>query len=357
MSILIFLLILSVLVFVHELGHFLFAKWCGIRVDSFALGFPPTLWKKKVGETTYKLNALPLGGYVSIYGENYENLDPTDKDFGRSFAIKKWWQQFIVLIGGILFNMIFALLLLVLIGWTSAMYTPVDVPAGEPRPDDVALIIANVLPDSPADQAGIAAGSIIESINGQENTSIDETINIIKTTEDNIALTIEGLEKPIILDTIEIITDDGTSHQIIGTGLAYGRLEHQGFWGGIKNGWHRTVDMTAAVATGLRQLITGDASIDDLTGPVGLTGVVAEAQKRGFADIVFLTAFISINLALLNLLPFPALDGGRIVFVIIEAITNKRIPAKIGQWVNSIGFILLMILMVVVTVKDVVGLF
>jgi len=115
--------------------------------------------------------------------------------------------------------------------------------------------------------------------------------------------------------------------------------------------------MTHAVGAGLGQLITGKANVGDLTGPVGLTTIVGEASQQGFAQLLLLTAFISINLALLNLLPFPALDGGRIVFVLIEAITKKRIPAKVGMWVNGIGFMLLMLLMIAVTVKDVIGLF
>ena len=151
MSVIIFLLILSILVFVHESGHFLFAKWCGIRVDSFAIGFPPTLFKKKKGETTYKLNLLPLGGYVSIYGENYDTLSPTDKDYHRSFVMKKPWQQFIVLIGGILFNMIFAFLVLVLVGWIGAPTMVDDYDPSLAYKPDIDLTVAQVITDSPAD--------------------------------------------------------------------------------------------------------------------------------------------------------------------------------------------------------------
>jgi len=340
------------------------AKWCGIRVDSFALGFPPTLWKKKVGETTYKINALPLGGYVSIYGENYEALDPTDKDFARSFSIKKWWQQFAVLIAGIVFNMVFAFVLLIVIGW---MGTPTVVQDYYPEQNyspEVSLGIASVGADSPAAEAGIIPGDTILSLRTSDGSlTLQESSLSIEaltaTIQQGNPVTLEILQNKEV-KTIVITPENGTGADGlpgIGIGMIYARTASEGVFGAFVGGWNRLTGMTAAVGNGLGSLITGKAHIQELTGPVGLTGVVADASKQGFATVLLLTAFISINLALLNLLPFPALDGGRIVFVVIEAVTGKRIPAKIGMWVNGIGFILLMILMVVVTIQDVVKLF
>lgn len=364
MSVLIFFLILSVLVFVHELGHFLFAKWCGIRVDTFAIGFPPTLWQKKVGETDYKFNALPLGGYVSIYGENYETLDPTDKDFTRSFAIKKWWQQFAVLIAGILFNMVFAFVVLIVIGW---MGTPTVVQDYYPEHNyhpEVSLGIASVTADSPAAQAEIIPGDTILSLHTTNDSLVlqESSLSIealTETIQQGNPVTLEILQNKEV-KTITITPEKGKGAEGlpgIGIGMVYAKTASEGVFGAFVGGWNRLIGMTTAVGSGLGSLITGNAHIQELTGPVGLTSVVADASKQGFATVLLLTAFISINLALLNLLPFPALDGGRIVFVIIEAITSKRIPAKVGTWVNGIGFILLMILMVVVTVQDVIKLF
>ena len=350
--------------FVHESGHFLFAKWCGIRVDAFAIGFPPTLFKKKKGETTYKLNLLPLGGYVSIYGENYDTLKSTDKDYHRSFVMKKPWQQFIVLIGGILFNMIFALLVLIVVGWIGAPSMVDDYNPALSYNPDVSLSIAQVVADSPADMAGLRPGDAIISLATESGLKLEkETLTIegvsttIQSASNPIELTVNqsGEVSQLTLSPEPGIGTDGAP--AIGIGMVYSKFARDNFGQGIANGWKSLINMTHAVGAGLGQLISGKANVSDLTGPVGLTTIVGEASQQGFAQLLLLTAFISINLALLNLLPFPALDGGRIVFVLIEAITKKRIPAKVGMWVNGIGFMLLMLLMIAVTVKDVIGLF
>ncbi|MCB9809231.1 site-2 protease family protein [Candidatus Nomurabacteria bacterium] len=363
MSVIIFLIILSVLVFVHELGHFLFAKWCGIRVDSFAIGFPPTILKKKKGETTYKINILPLGGYVSIYGENYDTLDPADKDYGRSFVMKKPWQQLLVLLGGILFNFIFAFLILTMVGWIGApavvdTYTPT-----ENYSPDVSLTIAAITPDSPAHEAELAPGDSIISAStstqklSAESLSIENLTKLIRESSSDVELLVEHHHEQASLLVTPEEGFGADESRGIGIGMIYTQFTRDSFGEGIINGWKSMIGMTSTVAGGLKDLVAGNARIDDLTGPVGLTGAVGQASEQGIAQLLLLTAFISINLALLNLIPFPALDGGRVLFVIIETITRKRIPSQVGQWVNGVGFILLMLLMLVVTVKDVIGLF
>ncbi len=234
MNIIIVIIILGVLVFVHELGHFLFAKWSNTRVDEFAIGFKPTLFSKKYGETTYMLNLIPFGGYVKIPGEDpsqeLENIDP------RSMQHKSRWQKALILFGGILFNIIFAWILIVGIFSTG-------IPAGEQT--------AAKYPD---------------------HISVQDNGNTI-------------LQLPIHLATVE------------GTKLT-GKLIHD-------------------TVTSFADLFNGHASVNDLTGPIGLGSVVNEARSFGLMHIIFLTAFISINLAVLNFFPFPALDGGRLFVLLI----------------------------------------
>ncbi|OGI83814.1 hypothetical protein A2997_01755 [Candidatus Nomurabacteria bacterium RIFCSPLOWO2_01_FULL_36_10b] len=371
MHIILFLLMLSVLVFVHELGHFLLAKWNGIRVDSFAIGFPPTLWQKKVGETTYKINLLLFGGYVSIFGENPDDASLSGPDSNRSMVTKSWWRQITVLIAGIIFNMLFAWFLLVLTLWIGAPMSARDsvLPIRDPH-----MTILSVLPDSPAENAGLHMGDKIESIEFFSNnytegatrnivinhpSDTDATITAIRNS-DRIMMNVTS-PHAVKSHDVEIIPTTGILDT--GTGKAIGiTLDVVGtarasFFQGITHGFMQTVYMTGGMAKGLWGLITGSLSVKYITGPVGLVGIVGAASSVGLVSVLMLMAMISINLAIINIIPFPALDGGRILFVIIEKIKGSRIPPAISNTVNMIGFGILMLLMLLVTVKDVVHLF
>ncbi|MCI5108306.1 MAG: site-2 protease family protein [Candidatus Pacebacteria bacterium] len=334
MTILLFLIVLGSLVFVHELGHFVVAKIFGIRVDEFGLGFPPKIVSFKKGETVYSLNIIPFGGFVKIYGE-----DPEEKG-ERSFVSKNRWIQAGVLVAGVLCNMLFAWLLIsvsFMMGQpTPASYGPVENPQ---------VTVLSVEEGYPAKEAGIKEGdvilaesseSLIESISGEEEVEITY---------------IRGEEE--FTKTIE--TQDG----IIGISVDDIGILKLPFFSAFIEGFKTTYSLTKLITVELGKFFgrafTGSANFSEVTGPVGIISLVGEASRLGLVHLITFTALISIHLAIINLVPFPALDGGRLLFVAIEGITRKTIPIKFFQYANLIGFAILMILMVVVTYNDILG--
>lgn len=337
------------MVFVHELGHFLAAKFFKIRVDEFAIGFPPKVFSFKKGETTYALNALPLGGYVKIHGENPE--DTTDPNDQRNFQNVSWWKQVIVLAMGVIFNIIFAWLLLslsLMIGTSKASLDGID-PAyvsGSQR-----VLIQAVGDDTPADKAELLAGDIILSVNGQP---------VAKSTE--VQALVKGSAKSVLLETER--KGATSSHEVIfagesvmGVTLAEVATVRMPFFAALKHGavgaWNLTAELTKGVLGFFGKLFTGGASWEEVSGPVGIAKHVGDAGREGFASLVFISVLISISLAIMNILPFPALDGGRIVIAVIEGIIRKRLNPRVVNVINTVGFSLLLLLMLVVTVKDI----
>ncbi len=364
MSVVALTLILGILIFVHELGHFLLAKQAKVRVDEFALGFPPTIWKKKIGETTYKLNSIPFGGYVAIHGENPSDDSLNGPDASRSLTSRSKLTQISVLLAGILFNLIFAWLLLS-VGYISGVPTPVSQAPGGIELSDISVYVTAITPGSPADKAGMLAGSIIRDVSKNgislETISFDSIISYIpQNTYDSLFVTVETGGAT---ETFELIPAEGIIPDRAAIGISMSELGilklpvHTALIEGLK----LTVHLADQTVRGFGLLISdafrGDASITSLTGPVGLVGIVGDASKIGFIYILTLSAFISINLAIINLVPFPALDGGRILFVVIETIIRKPIKPKIANIVNATGFILLILLMLIVTYHDIARLF
>lgn len=366
MSLLIFIIVLGALVFVHELGHFLFAKLTKTKVLSFAIGFEPTLFKKKRGETTYKLNLIPFGGYVRIFGQ-----DPSEdisKEPDRAYINKSTGAKLLILLGGVLFNFIFAWILLTagLIMGTPSLVVP---------PENGEVVISSnatnevlrVLPNSPADIAGIKPGDQILKVTvGDTTVEKPDTFRIRQLVLDNANKEVFKFE---VLrageQTKEVsIVPASTSNEgefIVGLSVEELIIKKLPFFSAIKTGFSDTVFLTKETFLAFKDLIIdstkGEADISNLTGPVGMVGIVGDASARGFGYLLYFTALISINLAVLNLIPFPALDGGQIVFVLIESITKKKIPAKVATYTNLIGFGLLILLMIAVTIFDVVALF
>lgn len=344
----IFLLVLSVLVFVHELGHFLLSKLFKVRVDEFALGFPPKVFSFKKGETTYALNALPLGGYVKIHGENPDDLD--DKTDKRNFQNIAWWKQVIILSAGVAFNLLFAWFLMsatLFIGTSKVAIQGVD---DKYVQGDRIVLINEVLKDSPADKAGIKPGERIVSVNGLESKHINQVQTDIKDAPRHFTIV---LIKANATTSIEV---DKLPNNTIGVGLAETAKVRMGFLASIGYGFQGTLNLTAQVFSGVfdffGKLFVGNASWDGVSGPVGIAKVVGTSSQEGFVSLLFITILISISLAAMNILPFPALDGGRIVIAAIEGISRRKLPIKFVNALNTFGFILLLLLMVVVTVKD-----
>jgi regulator of sigma E protease len=359
MYIIIFIIILAALVFVHELGHFLVAKASGIRVDEFALGFPPRIFSFQKGETRYSLNAVPFGGYVKIFGEDYEEAQTNSevaKD-DRSFINKPRYIQATVLIAGICFNIIFAWLLL-------SLSFMIGMPAPEGYQANVANVVTTVISvdkNSPAEQAGLSTGDHITALSAPDQTIQNPTgdqIQNFTTKHANvlISMTFEhgGNSKTV---SITPTVRNGIDHATIGISMEALGSVRLGFFSSLWEGGKLTATLVSATAVGIVQFIgtaiIGHAHVSDVTGPVGIARLVGDATQLGFTYILSFTAFISINLAIINLVPFPALDGGRILFVLIEKIRGKALNTKAVQIVNMTGLGLLLLLMLIVTYHDI----
>lgn len=359
MSVIIFLVMLTLLVFVHELGHFLFAKKNGIRVDEFAIGFPPKLFSWKKGETKYSINIVPLGGFVRIFGENpdEESLEGPDKD--RSFVNKSKKVQSLVLVAGIIFNILFAFVLFSL----SYMVGVADV-SSAPN-NTTRLYVTDIREGSPAEKAGLKKGDIIESIGDEGRIIENVTPDSIKTFigysgGEELHLSVNRDSSKLDIDvTPEKISED--SDYVIGIQMVELNNLKLGFFASIWQGAKMTVLVTKETIFGilsfLKNVITFSADFKSVSGPVGIAGLVGEASHFGFGYLLSFAALISINLAVINLIPFPALDGGRLLFVIIEAIIRRPINPKVANTINAIGFMLLLVLMVFVTFSDIRRLF
>lgn len=366
MSIIIFFIILLVLVLVHEFGHFFTAKKFGIRVDEFGFGFPPKLFGKKYGETEYTFNLLPLGGFVKIFGENPDDENTNGPDKMRSFVHKAKWKQAIVLFAGVFMNFILAWVLFS-IGFMSGLPTSVGAePAGQ-KLSNIHLTVVSVLPDSPAYIAGLKSGDRIVKVESEQDILSDinsENLRSFVLAHGNKEIDIgyiRGKNQNInsIAVTPTINKEDnkpelGIAMDMIGTA----KLP---ILKALREGMSLTLFVTKSTVSGLYTLLAdslkGQGSLSSVTGPVGLVGIVGDAYEFGFVYLLSFAALISINLAIINLLPFPALDGGRLFFLLIEKIKGSRINPKFTNTANTIGFALLILLMVVVTFHDVVKLF
>lgn len=367
MSIILFMIILLVLVLVHEAGHFFTAKFFGIRVDEFGFGFPPKIFGIKRGETEYTFNLFPLGGFVKIWGENGEGQDMSDLDRERSFINKPKWQQAIVLFAGVFMNFVLAWVLFSF-GFMSGLPTAVGSQPEGATLTDVNLVIVSVVSDSPAQKAGLKSGDKIISMSELENRdAIEGDITPDKVKSFIVAHGNEELEIGYIRGSI---LDNPTFAKItpvaknglpaIGIAMDQIGTAKLGFFSSIWEGLTLSIYTTKTTAVGLyslvRDALVGKGSFDAVTGPVGMVGIVGDAYKFGLAYLLSFAALISINLAIVNLLPFPALDGGRLLFLLIEKIKGGALSAKFANTANMIGFAILITLMVVITYHDVMKL-
>lgn len=321
-------IVFAVLIFVHELGHFLTAKAIGVKVNEFALGMGPVLFKKQAGETQYSLRLVPIGGFCAMEGED------EDSDDERAFNKKPAWQRAIVLAAGSLMNAVLTVVILAVLLFA----------AGYPT-----NVISEVSPESPAAVAGILPGDEILDINGSEIKQWDDIYTIIGVLQPgtDISISIERNGRPMVLESETVASEDGRT--IIGVKPV---TEKRPF-AAIGDGFKATLTMAAAMADILKQLFTGNVAASDLTGPVGIVYMVGDSAKMGIQYVAYLAALISLNLAMINLLPFPALDGGRLLFLIIRKITGKAITDKVEANIHTAGILLLFTLMIYVTWNDI----
>ena len=345
MGILWFILILGTIVLVHEFGHFIFSKIFGVYVYEFSIGMGPKLlhFKKKDGETEYCIRLIPIGGFVSLAGEDADDNKKIPEE--RKLYSKPVWQRFIIMVAGVMNNFIFAFLLLFIMAliFGSASTKPV---------------VDSVMEGLPAEIAGLQKGDTIVSIDGNKVTNFSEIQLYLQTSNgDEMEFVVKdtnGNEKNVLITPLKSVGEDGKETYMIGISLD--TKVNKGFISSIKYAGETTVSLYKLMFTTIKQLFNGRASVKDLSGPVGIYSIVSEEAKSGIQNILYLTAYLSINVGFINLLPFPAFDGGRVVFLIIEKIRRKRVPVKIEAIVNGVGFGLLMLLMIFVTFNDILRL-
>ncbi|MFH2136092.1 MAG: RIP metalloprotease RseP [Patescibacteria group bacterium] len=352
LTIIVFILILGLLVFVHELGHFVAARKSGVKVEEFGFGFPPRIFGIKRGETIYSLNWIPLGGFVKIKGEDGENREEED-----SFAHKKIWRRMVILAAGVLMNFILAAVLLS-IGFMVGLPQVINGENGYAKVRDAKVQVVQILENMPAAEAGLEPGDAILEIDGQKIEDVEAMQNYLAGKIDTpvkFALERNGqkIEKEIS-PTFLIETGRGG----VGVGLLKTGIVSYPWYLAVWKGAESAVLFTGEVAVAFYELIknlivTQKVSVD-LSGPVGIAVLTGQVARMGIIYLLQFTALLSINLAVINFLPFPALDGGRILFLIIEKIRRKPVSQKIENLVHNIGFGLLMLLVLLVTYRDVI---
>jgi regulator of sigma E protease len=363
MNILIFFVILLVLVLVHEFGHFITAKKFGIRVDEFGFGFPPKLFGVKKGETEYTFNLLPIGGFVKIFGENPDDENTYGPDAARSFINKPKWQQAVVLVAGVVANFLLAWLFFS-IGFMSGLPTSVGIETSGQTLSDVKLTVLSVAPKSPAETAGLKSGDKIVFIKkGNKSTTYISPETVSSFVRDGGEVEIGYLRaKDTTENHVKIIPEKKDENQyVIGISMDMIGISKLPFFASFWEGAKLTLSVAKSTFLGLFSLvfdaIRGQGSLDAVTGPVGMVGIAGDAYEFGFVYLLSFAALISVNLGIINLLPFPALDGGRLFFLLIEKIKGSALSVKFTNSANTVGFCVLLLLMLVVTFHDIAKLF
>ncbi|MBU2542211.1 RIP metalloprotease RseP [Patescibacteria group bacterium] len=390
-TLIIFILILGLLVLVHEFGHFITARKSGMKVYEFGFGFPPRafgvykdpetgkfvwVWgkgksslKKTVSgtenkedfgfpSTIYSFNWLPLGGFVRIKGENGEDANEPD-----SFGYQKAWKRIVVLVSGVTMNIVLAG---VLLSFGFMVGLPTDLSAGK---DDSAIIVQEpqvlvqmISKDSPAEIAGIKFGDMILQIDETKIVSSEQMVGYVRENNDrdlNVVVNRNGEE--LSFSVRPEIVKNGEANARLGVMLVDATIIRYPWYIALYKGFIAAfwgfINIFVTFYYLIKYLILGQGLVYDVSGPVGIAKIVGDSARLGISYLINITAMLSLSLAVINILPIPALDGGRILFILIEKIIRRPVPMKYEQIAHMVGFVLLMVLIVVVTARDVVGLF
>lgn len=342
MTFIYFVLILGITVFVHELGHFIFAKKSGIYCYEFSLGMGPKLWKfkRKNDETEYNIKLFPIGGSVRMAGEEIEE----DKEIPveKRMQSKTFLQRLLVMIAGASFNFLLGILLLFIIGIFYG--SPITKP-----------YIGDVDKKYNAYKSGIREGDLILKVDGKKVNSWDSVLLLFELKKDGKATAFEIKHENGSISNITVSPKKST---IAGKtnyyyGISMTSKKEYGFLAAAKYSIDKFASTIVTMFKVIGDLFTGNLGIKSLAGPVGIYNLVGQEAKIGFDNLIYLVAFLSINVGFVNLLPFPAFDGGRALFLIIEKIRRKPINSRIENTIHTIGFALLMLLMVIITIQDV----
>ena len=339
-SVVSFLVVIMVLIIAHELGHFLTARATGVKVDEFGIGFPPRLLSIKRGGTLYSLNAVPLGGFVKMAGEEDPNVP-------GSLAAKNIATRLLVLSSGSLVNFLLPLLL-----FSIAFMIPFNMVTGQ-------VIAEQVAPDSPAARAGIRPGDTILSVN---NKPVDNNGDLHRYIQLNLGKEVNILVRHSDLTTenVQVVPrwrppeGQGAIGIVMGISDATVTSQRYPFWKAIPMGVRASIETFTLFKNGIVSMIIGAAPVA-VAGPVGIAQLTGEVARAGISPLLEFAAFLSINLAIINIFPLPALDGGRIAFVLLEWVRRgKRIPPKAEGMVHLIGFIMIMAFILAITYRDIV---
>ena len=345
-NLILFILILGSIVFVHEFGHFIFAKLMGVYVYEFAIGMGPKLWSKKGKETEYTLRAIPIGGFCMMAGEDLEDDDLKKVPKDKRLQSKKPWQRFLIMFFGAGNNFIFAILLLFLIGliWGGTSMEPV---------------ITSVTKNSAAAISGIESGDRILEINGHSISTTDDISLYLAIADPEEASDIKVEKEDDSVKTYSVQPKkkkvDGKVVYQYGIGMV--QEKEYGFFSAIEFTYKKTVSIFKQMAITIGYLFTGGISISQLSGPVVIFSIVGVQGSAPIMNIIYLIAFLSINVGFINLIPLPAFDGGHILFIFIEKIKGSPVNPETENKIHTIGLFLLMLLMIVITFNDVLRLF
>ena len=345
------LFVLGVLIFVHELGHFLVAKWAGIRVERFSLGFPPKMIGFTRGETEYCISWVPLGGYVKMAGENPEESEITGDP--REYMSKSVGVRALVIIAGPLMNFVAAILL-----FAAAFFF-----YGRPVPDTTRVVVGSVTEGYPAEKIGLQSGDQIVSIDHQKVATFPEMAGIVNAKPGQIVDVTwkrgDDVYSASILTKIDTAKTEAGMDSLVGRiGITPGMItEPMGLFASIGEGFSQTIYLCGATLKVLGDLVTGQMSIKMVSGPVGIAGMAGRVAREGFNVLMGFMAVLSVNLAILNILPVPILDGGHLLFLLIEKLKGRPLSIKQRAIAQQVGFVLLIMLIVTVTYNDILRLF
>ena len=349
-----FILVLGLLIFVHELGHFLFAKLFRVRVLKFSLGFGPKIAGKVVGETEYVISAFPLGGFVKMFGENPDEQPMDDDDKDRSFAHKPVWQRFMIVLAGPLFNLLFAVLLFFMVFVFMGVPTPVDTTR-----------VGQVTAGSPADNAGLKVDDVILEINGDPTPGWLDVLNGVKESGgQQLAVVVlrgtEHLQLKVVpeRDSVKNVFGEEVEQRFMigivkADELTYTRVT---IFKSLQTALSQTWMYISLTVMGLVKIIQRVVPASELGGPILIAQIAGEQMKAGWLNLVYFMGLLSINLGFLNLLPVPVLDGGHLVFLTIEGIMRKPLNERAQIFAQQVGIGLLATLMIFVFYNDIIRL-
>ena len=347
LSLLLFIFILGIIVLVHEFGHFIWAKHFKVHIYEFSIGMGPVIFTHKgKDKIDYNIRALPIGGFVSMAGEVYEDDKKIKKE--SLMCNKPWYARLIILVAGVVNNFILALVLLFAYAaiWGATPTKPV---------------IGEVVENYPAAKAGIKSGDTITKINNSKVSSWDAAQILLFYKNKSNTYTIEVQHPDKTKSTYKITPvkeydkDMKSERNIIGFSIK--NVKEKGFISSIKFAFNKFKSVIDSMLLTLKGLFTGKISLNALSGPVGIYKVVDEGSKLGLSYIIYILAFLSMNVGVINILPFPAFDGGRVLFLIIEKIKGSPVNSKIENVFHTVGFLLLILLMIYITYRDIAKIF